>query len=158
MQLLCMIGAPRGGGGAVGGAGRSDEHTFRSPSAAFLHAAMISSYEASFCSLTVRSTTLTSTVGTCSSQENGTSGDHSLTYDVPCVASHGCWSLFQTASLGSCVWPSSAGGGEVSRISSACLQLPLTTAAVAACLACQCSICLQLPFPAAAAAGRRRAV
>ena len=46
----------------------SDEFTFSSPSAAFLHAAMISSYEASFCSLTVRSTTLTSTVGTCNSQ------------------------------------------------------------------------------------------
>ena len=59
-------GSGEGGGGGVGGG--SVEFTFSSPSAAFLHAAMISSYEASFCSLTVRSTTLTSTVGTCNSQ------------------------------------------------------------------------------------------
>ena len=77
----------------------SDERTFSSPSAAFLHAAMISSYEASFCSLTVKSTTLTSTVGTCSSQESGMLGDHALTCGG---ASHRCLSFLQTVSLGIC--------------------------------------------------------
>ena len=66
----------------------------RSPSAAFRHAAMMSSYDASFTRRTVRSTTLTSTVGTCtqlrSNQRKSSFILHAAVHSLALELCH-CW-------------------------------------------------------------------